>query len=103
MRVPEAPMSSNHGDSGRGWPGGGRAGQGLVDLASDVALEAAHDLSGGLALGGAPDHVGLGARVGGHPGEDDPPEGGVGLPVSAAVEAVAALLAGGGVYWAGAA
>jgi len=78
-------------------------GQGLVDLAGDVALEAAHDLSGGLALAGAPGYVGLGARVGGHPGEDDPPEDGVGLAVPAAVEAVAALLAGGGVDWADAA
>ena len=98
-------MSSDHGISGRGWcwPGAGaRAGQGLVDLAGDVALEAADDLSGGLALAGAPGHVGLGARVGGHPDEDDSPEGGVGLPVSGVVEAVAALLAGGRVDGAGA-
>jgi hypothetical protein len=99
-------MSSDHGISGRGWcwPGAGaRAGQGLVDLAGDVALEAADDLSGCLALAGAPGHVGLGARVGGHPDEDDSPEGGGGLPVSGLVEAVAALLAGGGVDGAGAA
>jgi hypothetical protein len=99
-------ISSDHGISGRGWcwPGAGaRAGQGLVDLAGDVALEAADDLSGCLALAGAPGHVGLGARVGGHPDEDDSPEGGGGLPVSGLVEAVAALLAGGGVDGAGAA
>ena len=33
--------------------------QRLVDLASDVAFEAADDLSGGLAFGGAPGYVGL--------------------------------------------
>jgi hypothetical protein len=78
-------------------------GQRLVGFAGDVAFEAADDLSGRLALAGAPGHVGLGARVGGDPGEDDPPQGGVGLPAAAAVEAVAALLAGGGVDRAGAA
>jgi len=81
----------------------GVGGQRLVGFAGDVAFEAADDLSGRLALAGAPGHVGLGARVGGDPGEDDPPQGGVGLPVAAAVEAVAALLAGGGVDQAGAA
>ena len=66
-------------------------------------LAAVHDFLDGLALGGAPGHIGLGAGVAGHAGHDDLPQRGVGLAVPAAVEAVADLFAGGGVYRAGAA
>src|SRR5262249_39788037 len=83
------------------WPLG--AAEGVVDLAGDVALEAADDLFLGLPLGGAPRRVGLGPRVAGRAGHGDRPQRGVGLPVAAAVEPVAELLAGGGIDRAGAA
>src|SRR5947207_8720861 len=88
----------------RGWHSlAAGAAEGVVDLAGDVALEAADDLFPGLALGGAPGRVGLGARVVGQAGHGDRPQRGVGLPVAAAVEPVAELLAGGGIDRAGAA
>ena len=43
---------------GGGGCGGHGGGEGTVELAGDVPLEAAADLAGGLALGGAPGHVG---------------------------------------------
>src|SRR6266545_1150007 len=67
----------------------------LVDLAGDVALEAADDVLFGLALLGAPLDVVLGWLVAGHPRQGDHPQGVVGLPVTAAVEAVPGGLAGG--------
>src|SRR5258708_22218767 len=56
--------------------GGAQAG---IDLAGDIALEAADDLGLGQALGGAPLDVRAGRGVGAHPGGDDPPQGVVGL------------------------
>ena len=75
---------------GRGSDGGG---EGLVDLAGDVALEHAGDLTERLAFGGAPRDVALGAFVVGHAGEHDPVDRRVRLPVSASVEPVALGLA----------
>src|SRR6056297_958653 len=59
-----------------------------VDLAGDVALQDAGDLTHRLALVGASGDIVLGALVVGHAGEHDPVERRVGLPVAAAVEAV---------------
>src|SRR5712692_5356306 len=67
-----------------------------VDLAGDVALQAADDLALGLALAGAPRDVLSGRLVPAHADEDDAVEGGVGLAVAAAVEPVADRLARGG-------
>src|SRR6266516_3908080 len=63
------------------WP------QVLVYLAGGVALEAADDLGFGQAFLAAPGDVGLGRRVRAHAGDDDPPQGVVGLAVSAAAGA----------------
>ena len=65
-----------------------------IDLAGDVALEAADDFLLRQALFGAPLDVGAGGGVGAHPGDHDPPQGVVGLPVTAAVEAVAGAVFG---------
>ena len=78
--------------SGQAVPGvcglaGGRA-QVRVDLPCDVALQAADDLGLGLSFFRAAFDVGAGGRVGAHPGEHDPPQGMVGLPVTAGVEPV---------------
>ena len=51
------------------WGHGG--GEGAVELAGDGPLEAAPDLLGVLALGGAPGDVGLGGRAAAHPGRGD--------------------------------
>ena len=67
-----------------------------VDLAGDVAFEAADDLALALALAGAPLDVGLGRLVVAHADEDDPVERRVGLAVAASVEPVTARLAGRG-------
>jgi hypothetical protein len=61
----------------------------VVDLAGDVALEAAQDVELGQALLGAPFHVGPGRWVAAHPDQGDAPQGVVGLAVAAAVESVA--------------
>src|SRR5699024_8516162 len=58
------------------------------DLAADVALEAASDLSGCLALALAPLDVGAGGRIGAHPGEHDGVQRAVQPSVSTAVEAM---------------
>ena len=63
-------------------------GDGPVDLADDVALEAADDLATREALGGTPSDVGLGRRVGGHAHHGDAPQRMVGGPVPTAVEAM---------------
>src|SRR5215472_17752263 len=83
------------GESRGAWAGGGVGwvDEGLVDLAGDVALEGADGLLAGLAFGGAAGQVLLGAGVVLEAGDDDPPDRVVGLPVAAAVEAVALVLA----------
>src|SRR4051812_49963607 len=59
-----------------------------IDLAGEVALEAADDLALGQALGGAAGDVVDGRLVPAHANDDGAVEGGVGLPVTAAVEPV---------------
>src|SRR3984957_3314586 len=82
--------------SGPGRPGGlgmsAAGAQVVVDLSGDVALLAADDLFLGQSFFGAPGDVGAGGRVVAHPGDDDPPQGVVGLAVAAGVEAVPADL-----------
>src|SRR5665647_2612729 len=74
-----------------------------VDLAGDVAFEAAHDFAFALALAGAAVDVGPGRLVVAHADKDDAVERGVGLAVAAPVEPVAVCLARGGVDRGGAA
>jgi hypothetical protein len=57
-------------------------------LAGDVALEAAHDLGLGLALGDAASDVVAGGLVVAHPDQGDTPKGTVRIPVTAAVQSV---------------
>jgi hypothetical protein len=80
-------------ESGVSVSGGAEVG---VDLAGDVAFQAADDLCLGQAFGGAPFDVGAGRGVGAHPGDHNAPQGVVGLPVAGGVEAVPFGLAGGG-------
>jgi hypothetical protein len=58
------------------------------DLAGDITLEAPHDLSLGLAFGGAAGDVVLGRLVAAHADQGDAPQGAVGLPIAAAVQPV---------------
>ena len=60
-----------------------------VDLAGDVTLQAADDLRLGFPFGRAALGVGAGGRVRAQPGEHDPPQGMIGLAVTAGVEPVA--------------
>src|SRR6185312_888895 len=53
------------------------AGEQRIDLAGDVALEAAHDLGLGLALGGAPGDVVPGLLMTAHADQGDAPQGAV--------------------------
>ncbi|GHE77163.1 hypothetical protein GCM10017778_73580 [Streptomyces vinaceus] len=68
---------------------GGGAGDEPVDLACDVAVEAAECFASGLAFGDASVDVVAGAGVPSETSRYAGVEGGVGLPVSAAVEATA--------------
>ena len=63
----------------------GRVGEEPVDLACDVAFEAADDLAAGFAVGASALGVVDGALVDAQPGDGDAPQGVVGV----AVEAVA--------------
>src|SRR5215210_261552 len=65
------------------------------DLAGNVALEAADDLLAGLVLGCTASSVGAGGFMPPQTDDHDAVEGGVGLPVAAAVEPVADGLARG--------
>src|SRR5579859_962326 len=80
-----------------------RPGELPVELAGDVALEAAADLPGGLSLGGAPGDVGAGPGAAAHPDQRDGVDGAVQRPVSAAVKPVPDGLAAAGRERAGAA
>src|SRR6266542_5746292 len=77
--------------------------EGVVELAGDVALEAADDLGFGQALGGATVGVGAGASAVAEAADGDQVERAVGLAVAAAAEPVSARASGGGRDWAGAA
>src|ERR1035441_3708592 len=96
---PEAWVAAR--DGGRDWGsrsrGVGEVGEeGVVDLACDVAFEAAHDFAFGLSLGGAAFDVGAGALAVAQPADGDEVQSAVGLAVTAVVEAVAGGLARGG-------
>ena len=67
-----------------------RCGEGAVELAGDVPLEAAADLALGLAFGGAALDVAAGAGATAHSCHRDGVDGSVQGPVAAAVEAVVA-------------
>ena len=70
-----------------------------VDLAGDVAFEAALGFSGGFALGGSFGDVGLGVWAVAAAGDGDGVQRAVELAVAAAVEAVAGVLRGGRFEW----
>jgi len=69
----------------------------VVDLAGDVALEAADGFFLGASLCESTVDVGAGAFIADHAGDDDVSERGVGVAVAAAVEPVSFLFAAGGV------
>src|SRR4051794_6360792 len=60
-----------------------------VELAGDVALEAADGFGFGLAFGAAPLEIATSRGIVGEAGDHDAPEGGVGLTGAAAAEAMA--------------
>src|SRR5277367_2027315 len=101
-RVPGRPADRSKASTGCGSrfagqaaPGAWRSAAGaqvVADLAGDVALQAADDLFLGQSFVGAPGDVGAGGGVVAHPGDDDPPQGVVGLAVAAGIEAVTADL-----------
>ena len=64
-----------------------------VDLAGDVAFEAADDLGFGFSFCGAPLGVGAGGGVRAEAGEHDSPQGVIRLAVTARVKAVPGGLA----------
>jgi hypothetical protein len=76
-------------------------GEGAVELAGDVSLEAAPDFAVRFSFGTAAGQVGLGARVVVHTAAGDDVDGLVQCPVSAAVQSVAGGLATGGFQGAG--
>src|SRR3954451_2375406 len=92
-------VSSDHRVVGGGCHGGG---EGAVELAGDVPLEAAFDLADGLAFGGAAGDVGLGGGAVAHSDRGDGVDGAVEGAVAAAVEAVAHGAPAAGRYRAGA-
>src|SRR5450755_3813621 len=69
--------------------------EGVVDLAGDVAFEAAHDVALGLAFGRAALGVCTGALAVAQPAGSDQVKRPVGLAVAAVVEAVTGCLARG--------
>src|SRR5438128_2230757 len=90
--------------SSAGWGEGGEVGaEGVVDLAGDVALEAADDLFLVQALGAVAVGVGARARAIAQSADGDQVERAVGFAVAAAVESVSGRAPGGGSDWAGAA
>jgi hypothetical protein len=66
------------------------------DLAGDRAFEAADAFGLGLPLCGPPSEVIEGGLAGSHADNDDPVEGGVGLPVTVPAEPMPGRLATGG-------
>ena len=99
-----AGAADDRGDLGRrDWVGvlGEVCAECVVDLAGDVALQAAEDLAFGLALGGASLRVGACALAVAQPADGDEVQCPVGLAVAALVEAVSSRLAGRCGHWAG--
>jgi hypothetical protein len=84
------------------WLWGHGGDEGAVELAGDVALEAAAYLVVGFAFGAAAGDVGDGGGVAAHPAGGDDVDGHVECPVAAPVEAVAGDLAAGCLEGAGA-
>lgn len=78
-----------------GWGGADVGGDGAVDGAGDVALEAADDGFVAASFGSTFGHVGLGGLVPAEPADDDDVQRPVALAVTAAVESVVLLPAGG--------
>jgi len=70
--------------------------EGVVDLAGDVALEAAHDFTLGFAFAGSAFGVGAGALAVAQATDGDQVQRTVGLAVAAGVEAMAGGFARGG-------
>ena len=70
--------------------------QGVVDLAGEVALDAADDLGFGQAFFGPPFDIGAGAGTEPHTDDNGQVQGLVGVAVAAAVQPVAVELAGAG-------
>ena len=66
--------------------------EGVVDLAGDVAFEAADDFALGFPFAGSPGRVVAGARAAAQPADCDEVERAVGLAIAAVVEPVAAGL-----------
>src|SRR5262249_13090108 len=66
----------------------GLAGQDAVEVAGEVALDAAADFPVGLALGPAALHVGMGGGVAPHPADGDDLQGAVELAAGEAVERI---------------
>src|SRR3954453_4670943 len=60
-----------------------------VDLAGQVALQAANDLRLREALGSPPRDIVLGARLPPHPADGEQIEGSIGVPIAAPVEPMA--------------
>jgi len=58
-----------------------------IELANNIALQAPRDLAFALALGGTFDHIALCGFVIAHSGDSNAVEGGIGLAVTAAVQA----------------
>src|SRR5258705_615412 len=65
-----------------------------VELAGDVTLQDAHDLTDRLSFGDASRNIFAGAFIAAHAGEHDPPQGMVGLAVPAGVESMPIDLSG---------
>src|SRR5882757_2214238 len=82
--------------------GGHRGGKASVELAGDVALQAAPDLASGLALGSAAGNGGPCGGAAAHAGVGDGVNGAVELAVSASVQPVAHGAPAGGFQRAGA-
>src|SRR4029453_7143468 len=70
--------------------------QGVVDLAGQIALDAAHDLGFGQAFLAPSVDIGAGTGTKPHPDPDGQVQGPVGVAVPAAVQPVAVGLAGAG-------
>src|SRR3954447_24252387 len=72
-----------------------------VELAGDVALEAADGFGFGLAFGAAPLEIATSRGIVGEAGDHDAPEGAVGLTVAAAAESMPLLFAARRIEWRG--
>jgi len=77
--------------------GGLGVGEGVEDVFGDVSFETADDFGFGEPFLKSSLHVLAGGLVVAESDDDDPVEGGVGLAVSAPVESMSLVAAGGGV------